>query len=161
LTREWQIHALAELRQLAGRSARRSPGRGAPPSCSFALSLAPLADVGLSDSGWLRLVLLVLFVVAAIGWVRLLLGMADDLRAVTRVEYEMRRKEQKEATARGEPYVMSGDPDQLHANAYPDRLMAHLGAMAKSRDMEPPHLSRYKKWRARRRHRRRRRQPIL
>ena len=40
---------------------------------------------------------------AAIGWLRLLLRMAHDLRAVTRAEYDVRRRQQKEATARGEP----------------------------------------------------------
>jgi hypothetical protein len=165
LMRDWQIrsrrHELADLHPLAGQLRQAIGWSVGAAVVLVTMSLAPLADIGVPDARWYRLLLLVAFVVAVVGWLRLLLRMSDDLLAVTRVEYELRRRQQKEATARGEPFIVSGDPDQLHANASPDTLMEFLGQVAKAKGMDPPKLSRYRMMRARRRHRRNRRMPAV
>jgi hypothetical protein len=88
-------------------------------SSAVVLVLASLAPLGglIDNTRPLRLMLGLLFVVSALVWVVLILRMADQLRAVTQPAYDQRRRERTDATARGEPFIKSGDPDQLRATA--------------------------------------------
>jgi hypothetical protein len=93
-------------------------------SSAVVLVLASLAPLGglVDNTRALRLLLVLAFAVAASVWAIFLRRMARDLRAVTQPAHDERRRQRQEATARGEPFISSGDPDQLRANA--ERLEA-------------------------------------
>ncbi len=113
---EWEFRsrrdALADLHPIIGdlRSALTSPLIGA--------LLYPIAAL-VPLMGWppdriaTRLVLLLAFPIAAIPWARALLRLIDGMRAITRRSFDELRKEQKASTAKGHPYIVSGDPDAM------------------------------------------------
>lgn len=96
-----------------------------------------------NDSTLYRTVVLAGLLCATTLWIRMLLGLADDVLVFTRAAYGQRAKERREATEAGQSYLVSGDPAAL-VGAF-ERLEEVIGVPS----WRHP-IRRYKRWQSKR-----------
>lgn len=110
-----RANALADLHEVAVDLRRGVVAQLALAGALIVLSLLPLVGV-LPDRSATRLGLVVLFAAALAFWVRALWNPMTALVQRTESQHSLRDHQRKEATERGDSYLLSGDPEKLDEN---------------------------------------------
>jgi hypothetical protein len=125
---EWERRSradeLADLHDLATRVRTTVRLPLASAAILVALPLGVLAG-WLPDLSILRAIVTAVFVVAIGLWWWMLDQLIGDLISVTRSYADRRDRRRKAASARGEPYLQTGDPEQLAKNV--EKLVTETG----------------------------------